>query len=201
MWEILYLFAAPGAVGVMDARSLPAGVQFLPAAAAASDPEDGVPLPATAAFPAPMVGDRPVDGCARTGADCGQAAADQFCRAMGHARAAGFSTGAAAATHVLGDGQLCTGDCRALTSVTCEGSWAAGSVLHAPPRWGGQAVDWCAGWGTGCGQAGAAQFCAFRGQGRAVAWWWGAAERTVVLGAMQVCSGGCGALTRVVCAP
>jgi hypothetical protein len=68
------------------------------------------------------------------------------------------------------------------------------------PREAGHPIDWCRHWGSGCGWAGAAQFCRRRGYQRAVDWSIYRSTSSAVLGAQTLCEGdGCQAFRHVVC--
>lgn len=80
-----------------------------PAAAAAgcdgAVPNAPPPTPA-GRFDTPMMGNLPLDHCLQYGTNCGQPAADAFCRSKGYARATDFGEEIVASTRTA-SGQLC----------------------------------------------------------------------------------------------
>jgi hypothetical protein len=72
-------------------------------------------------FPDPMNGDRRLDLCRVWGAECGQPAADAFCRQRGLARADAWQPAPdIGATRTLGDGLACTAPyCDGFAAITC----------------------------------------------------------------------------------
>lgn len=113
--------------------------------------------------------------------------------------------GAAAGNYDVWVGTYGSNTCAATLTMTALGGPAAPPIsqgtLFAMPVFNGERVDWCRVWGTDCGQAGADAFCQSQGQGTASTWSYEMANRTLVLGGMQICAsqGGCGALLNVVC--
>lgn len=94
---------------------------------------------------------------------------------------------------------------------TCDATLVYQATLPPPPQaqgtpfavpmLRGERVDWCATWGTDCGQGGADAFCRSQGLGAATAWAAEEVARTWVIGSAQICDfGACGALRDVVCA-
>jgi hypothetical protein len=80
----------------------------------------------------------------------------------------------------------------------------AAAIRYAAPAIDGVRADWCGLWGEDCGQGGADAFCRAQGHGRALAWGYAPAPRTVVLAKRQVCAsdrGACVGLSDVACQP
>ena len=76
-------------------------------------------------FAPPKSGNYRVDICLHWGAECGQAAADEFCKSQNFASAAAFDydndVGAQSPTLVLGDNKVCnTAACDAFKSIRCQ---------------------------------------------------------------------------------
>ncbi|MDE2229875.1 MAG: PDZ domain-containing protein [Alphaproteobacteria bacterium] len=90
----------------------------------------GAALPAAAAplalrrFENPMVQGVALDGCQSWAKNCGQPAADAFCRLQGFAAATEFTVRKnAPPTRVIGSGQICNqAFCGRIASVTCRGT-------------------------------------------------------------------------------
>lgn len=66
-------------------------------------------LPCPGEYAPPLVNGMRVDWCLTWGADCGQAAADRFCRMQGYAKAESWRWEHVEPTLVLGDGNRCSG--------------------------------------------------------------------------------------------
>lgn len=159
-------------------------------------------------FPTPRLAfggrDRRVDLCYQWGSQCGQPAADAFCRSEGFARAepggftVAYDVGAADPTLVQGAGRLCAeAACDALANVRCEASggstWGRRFDLPRLPGPQGQMrVDWCRSWGANCGEPAADAFCQRMGYREAAEFAIdadiGAVTPTVVMDGGQVCA-------------
>jgi hypothetical protein len=85
-------------------------------------------------FPRPTVDGIRVDWCATWSTDCGQAGADQFCRAQGYRRAAQWGWEHAERTWVMGSRQHCNSSaCGALRDVICVDRPPDYVALPPPP--------------------------------------------------------------------
>ena len=74
-----------------------------------------------------------LDNCFAFGKECGQRAADTYCRVQGYEKAVRFATERARPTRIAADGSLCDGDFYvAFSSITCS--------ISAATR--GKGVDW-----------------------------------------------------------
>lgn len=74
----------------------------------------------------PSVNGVVLDWCVNWGVNCGQPAADLFCRNQGHVRTLGFLTFAPGQTYVMGDQRICDGYlCGGFLRVECERGGAA----------------------------------------------------------------------------
>jgi hypothetical protein len=86
----------------------------------------------TRTFDAPLVGDRRLDLCLYWGRDCGQPAADAWCREQGFESATAFAAqDGVGRSFVLGDRKACDGDCDAFRAVTCQRSETATKRLQS----------------------------------------------------------------------
>jgi hypothetical protein len=80
--------------------------------------------PASRTFENPVVGNERLDFCLHWGTECGQPAADAFCRSQNYARASNFTiasdVGAQTPTRVIGDNAVCSDPgCDAIATVIC----------------------------------------------------------------------------------
>lgn len=91
---------------------------------APNSPAPVAPRPGPAqTFDNPKFQGYPVDHCATFGRNCGRGGAEEFCASAGFERADTWRTYAAGQSFVIGSGEVCnTGNCTALSSVTCSGS-------------------------------------------------------------------------------
>ena len=142
-----------------------------------------------------------VDWCRIWGAECGQPAADEFCKRNGFHRATGFSMiDDVPPTVVITSGQRCDGPaCDALNNVTCVRE----ARRFSRPTVQGVRVDWCLVWGNECGQPAADAFCRSRGFARAREFSQVVdVPPTVVIGSGQRCNDPvCDAIGNVTCDP
>jgi len=182
--------------------------------------------PLTQFFAEAWYNGEPVDGCLNYGRNCGQPAADNFCRAMGFERAIeeAFGYNSVSRTLVLGDNRICTipNGCGHLVAVTCISDNGAPSQPPASPPAGfdgqppqngffaeawynGERVDGCLHYGRDCGQDAADRFCQMMGYIYAVDGGFSTvvADRSLVLGDNRICDrrNGCGQLINVTCVP
>jgi hypothetical protein len=152
-------------------------------------------------FARPTINGIRVDWCRVWGAECGQPAADEFCRRNGFHRATGFSMlEDVPPTVVITSGQRCDApQCDALNNVTCIRE----ARRFQRPTVQGVRVDWCLVWGNECGKPAADAFCRSRGFARATNF-----EKiedvppTIVIGSNQRCNDAfCDAIGNVTCVP
>jgi hypothetical protein len=100
-----------------------------------------------------------LDYCLSFGRDCGQPAADYFCRQNGYERASHFrKEDKIGHTKTLKTGEICkraNKNCGGFKYITCERT----GVRIEEPKEDNIAVDLCLTWGTNCGQPAADYFC------------------------------------------
>ncbi len=129
-------------------------------------------------FPNPMLAQVPVDWCVTYGVQCGQPAADLFCRTQGYASARAWSAAEVQQTIVLGDLQRCVNaSCDALTGVVCTmggapagGAAPAGGLVPLKLYWhGGRGDNFLTGTAEGEASAIAAGYVFVRVEGYAYA--------------------------------
>lgn len=145
-----------------------------------------------------------VDHCATWAENCGQGGADQYCAREGFGRARNWELIRPGRTWVMGSNRICEGgDCQGFRYVDCEranGVTSTNRRRFDSPMRNGMAVDHCARWADGCGQAGADQFCQMQGYARAERFETRRMGRTWVEGSRRVCDGGnCMGLRMVEC--
>jgi len=112
-------------IGALEARSaaLKGGAPWPPGAAPAPAPAAPAPAPepVTQVFSPAVLGGAIVDACLYLNANCGQPAADNFCKVVGFASAVNFQAAPFRPTLVLGSNQLCNEPhCNGLFLVTCQ---------------------------------------------------------------------------------
>ncbi len=82
------------------------------------------PTPDIRTFFDPMLGGAPLDNCLNFATNCGQVAADNFCRLVGYTQTVSFSVGAGIGrTYVPGDATYCVAPpmgCGPFTVITCQ---------------------------------------------------------------------------------
>lgn len=135
----------------------------------------------TQTFPAPSVDGRRIDICLEWGAQCGQPAADTFCREQGFDGASAWEPdediGAETPTVVLIGRAVCDQPfCDGFATITCASATPSATPLPIPsetkvfeyPQTGGTPVDWCLEWGAYCGQPAADRFCRDQGYPAAI---------------------------------
>jgi hypothetical protein len=104
-----------------------------------------------------------LDWCLNWASDCGQPAADNFCKRRRFTGAAAFEAdpkiGRTERTRVSGTNQVCNEEsCTGFKFITCRGRISATRV-YANPTWKGYRLDVCLKWGTECGKPAADAFC------------------------------------------
>ncbi len=170
----------------------------------AADMPKQAPIKSGPVFNEPTVNGARLDWCARWGVDCGQSAADAFCRSKDYPAATEWTITRAARTIVAADNRFCDAPnvCYGWGSITCgTAAPKAADRTFAAPKVNNVAADWCEVWGDKCGQAGADAFCRSQKFARAVAWKTVVTNKTWVIGSKQLCAmPGCVALKDVGCA-
>lgn len=153
------------------------------------------------------VSDPKVDGygldlCREWTVNCGQAAADAYCRTKGGI-AGGFKVAENnQTTRVINGRQICDADfCDRISEVTCKYVTYPEGTAFSNPKIDGYALDWCRDWGANCGEPAAKAFCVSKGFAKllnyAVAF---DSPPTKVIGSGQVCNDtGCDRITKVIC--
>jgi hypothetical protein len=73
-------------------------------------------------FAPPMINEKRVDWCKTWGKDCGQEAADQFCKQEGYSGADTWRTEKIDSTFIMGDGKMCSGSgrCDGFSFIRCK---------------------------------------------------------------------------------
>jgi hypothetical protein len=153
-------------------------------------------------FRNPQVDGYGLDYCREWTLNCGQAAADAFCRTKGMS-ATGFKVAENnQTTRVINGRHICDAEfCDRISEVTCKGVTYPEGTLFANPKIDGHALDWCRDWGANCGEPAAQAFCVSKGFSTllnyAVAF---DSPPTKVIGSGQICNEtGCDRITKVIC--
>jgi hypothetical protein len=156
----------------------------------------------------PKLGGYRLDWCYKWNMQCGEVAADKFCKKQGFEGASVFSKandiGGSTPTKVLGTGQVCDDDsCDGFKSITCENSDDVDDPdppaqdfidkEFLKPALNGQRIHYCFKPSGGCGKKAADAFCDIQGYDGAISF----AQSNVLLGAKaprfigsgQVCTG------------
>jgi hypothetical protein len=138
--------------------------------------------------------DQRLDWCLNWSSECGQPAADNFCRRRRYTGARDFDAdpniGRSEPTRVAGSNQVCDqAFCTGFKYITCFGPIPHDRVF-ANPEWKGNRLDACLHWGSECGQPPADAFC--RNQGFSSAFHFAldaepSAVPTRLIGTDQVC--------------
>ena len=158
-------------------------------------------------IPGPRFRGVPVDSCLRPGRDCGQPAAEAYCKTRGFPAAASFATGKVARTWMIGEAKDCRGpECTALTQVVCariEGIRVSDPSVGKPlTQEAGLLADGCRTWGKDCGEEAARAYCRTKGYSFVRAWKIHSEYRgpTFIIGSKQTCNVPvCRALSNVEC--
>lgn len=119
----------------------------------------------------PRFFDRRLDWCVNWGQDCGQPAADTFCKRKRYTAARTFeidpNIGAAQPTMIIGSKQVCDKDfCAGFKSIVCRDPIPRERVF-VNPVWNNYRLDSCVTWGQDCGRPAADAFCRSNGFARA----------------------------------
>jgi len=118
-------------------------------------------------FASPTVGSQPLDLCLNWGEGCGKPAADAWCVNAGFAESTTHlvadDVGASTPTRLISTGAVCDqAFCDAISKVTCFRPDPVEQV-YAEPMFNGYRLDYCAVWGTQCGEPAATAFCQLNG--------------------------------------
>jgi len=118
-------------------------------------------------FSKPKQGGNRLDWCLNWSEGCGEAAATAWCKTKGFDKATDFKMaadiGVSQPTRLLATGAVCDqGFCDGFKFITCE---SAGSKTFINPKQGGNRLDWCLDWATGCGKPAADAWCQSKGYG------------------------------------
>lgn len=166
-----------------------------------------------ARFDFPRIDGYRLDWCREWAANCGQPAANAYCRKFGFNRASRFAIdhdiGSHSPTKVISSGQICNGGfCDGFRFIECRGGNAGGQTQRrfVAPKIAGTRLDWCREWGTNCGEPAATAFCRQRGFNRSVSHVMardiGASTPTRVISSGQICNQAfCDGFAEVVCGP
>lgn len=111
--------------------------------------------------------DERLDWCLNWGTECGQPAADNFCKRRRFTGARDFEAdpniGHSEPTRVSGTNQVCNQSfCTGFKFITCYGRIPRKRVF-ANPVWKGYRLDSCLTWGTDCGKPAADAYCRSNG--------------------------------------
>ncbi len=170
-------------------------------------PRDRVVVPAEAPAPTdatqdedktfqkPRWKDQRLDWCVNWGTDCGQPAADLFCKRRRFTGAKDFraepDVGRSEPTRLAGSDQVCDQPfCTGFDYITCFGPLPQEQIF-APPVWRNSNLDWCLNWGTDCGKPAADAFCKAKGFSEALYFQSDSGigrKPTRLIGADQICN-------------
>jgi hypothetical protein len=129
-------------------------------------------------FNKPKLGSYRLDWCYKWATQCGEVAADKYCKKQGYEGSSVFSKandiGGSTPTKVLGTGQICDDDsCDGFKFITCENSDEADDPdppapayidkAFSKPALNGQRIHYCFKPGQGCGKKAADAFCDIQG--------------------------------------
>ncbi len=125
----------------------------------------------TVRFHNPQVSGIPLDWCLTWATNCGQPAADYFCRWKGFERASGFAEAVDIGyTKILKTGQICRASfCDGFAYIDCVRGQATTRQFNYPTVH-GYRLDWCRRWATDCGKGAADAFCRLQGFSSAQSW-------------------------------
>lgn len=150
-------------------------------------------------FVSPTVNGYDLDYCREWGINCGQPAADAYCRSKGFVRAIDFAVQHNhQRTRVINGGQVCDGGyCDRISEVTCKSR----TVVINNPKINGYGLDYCREWGLNCGKPAADAFCQSKGYVEAKHFSIVAdGQKTRVINGGQVCDAAhCDRISRVEC--
>ncbi len=144
--------------------------------------------------------DERLDWCFKWGIDCGQPAADHFCRRRRFSGAKDFraepNVGRYEPTRVAGTDQVCNQPwCTGFDYITCFGPLPHTQVF-APPAWPlneerQYRLDWCLNWERDCGKPAADAYCRARGFLEAIFYEADpgvGTQPTILIGTNQICN-------------
>jgi hypothetical protein len=122
-------------------------------------------------YNAPRFFDHRLDWCATWGAECGQPAADTFCKRRRYTAARNFliepNIGDREPTMTIRSKQVCDKNfCAGFKSITCRDPISSERVF-VNPVWNEYRLDACVQWGSECGKPAADAFCRHQGYARA----------------------------------
>lgn len=115
-------------------------------------------------FNKPLWFDQRLDACLTYGEQCGQPAADNFCRRRRYAFASAFKVEPyVIRTRTGGSNELCAGfQCVGFESITCTEAISRGRSFQNP-RWKGMRLDNCRSFARDCGKPAADAWCVASG--------------------------------------
>lgn len=163
----------------------------------------------TQTFMKPKLGGNRLDWCMDWSTGCGAPAATAWCHQKGFDTAISFTQatdiGVQHPTRLIGTGAVCDqGYCDGFAQITCA---SAGGTTFINPKQGGNRLDWCLNWSTGCGADAANAWCHAKGfSGGAsdfsIAENIGASSPTRLFATGAVCDQGyCDGFAKITCAP
>ena len=125
----------------------------------------GQALADTQTFFKPKIAGNRLDWCMDWSTGCGAPAANAWCQQRGFETATSCTQatdiGAQHPTRLIGTGAVCDqGYCDGFGQITCA---SAGGTTFTNPKQGGNRLDWCLGWSTGCGADAANAWCKTKG--------------------------------------
>jgi hypothetical protein len=144
-------------------------------------------------FHRPTVGGIALDWCLTWAQNCGQAAADNFCRWQGYDRAVNFRQAPDIGyTRILRTGQICNQRyCDGFAFIDCARARPAPRTFNYPMIK-GYRLDWCRTWARDCGGGAAHAYCRSMGYSRARSWQMdpdiGLRSATYVIHGGQICN-------------
>lgn len=121
----------------------------------------------TKSFNNPMQGPNRLDWCHSWGTGCGAQAATAWCKAQGYSGGAttfaiANDIGASQPTRLISTGAVCDqAYCDGFANITC--TRPDPTQVFNNPMQGGNRLDWCHSWGTGCGAQAATAWCKAKG--------------------------------------
>jgi hypothetical protein len=115
----------------------------------------------------PKVGGVALDWCKTWATDCGQPAADYYCKKKGYKKTVGHrKENNIGYTKILKTGQICNiSTCDSFESIKCEKKDPV-YKRYNKPKYNGVALDWCYTWANNCGAKPAKEFCKSKGHAR-----------------------------------
>lgn len=163
----------------------------------------------TVTYDNPAVGSNPLDLCFSWGDGCGKPAADAWCANNGFDESVNHvvanDIGLSTPTRLISNGAVCDQEfCDGISQVTCARPDPEEQVFNKP-KFMGNRLDYCAAWGSGCGEEAATLFCQANGWNHASAFVpaedIGGSSPTRVITTMAVCDQGfCDGFKEITCA-